>query len=215
MSVMSAPRPVADLVAAAASGDQGAWEEIVRRYIPLVVAIVNRFRLSARDAEDVSQTVWLRLIEHLGNLREPAALPRWIAQTAKHEALRLATAQARVTPVDPLGGGGELDAASGAADIDEAVLRDERLHVLRTALAELPADKRELLLMFVADPPLTYAEIGVRTGMPLGSIGPTRARYLRQLRETPALQAFLTDQTVRGASPLDRGGDHRDIRSVG
>lgn len=212
---MSAPRPVADLVAAATGGDQAAWEEIVQRYLPLVVAIVNRFRLSGRDAEDVSQTVWLRLIEHLAQLREPAALPRWIAQTAKHEALRLAMAQGRVTPVDPLGGGGELDAATGADDVDEAVLREERLHVLRTALAELSADKRQLLLMFVADPPLTYAEIGVRTGMPVGSIGPTRARYLRQLRATPALQAFLTDQTVRGTRPTDRGGDHRDVSSVG
>lgn len=212
---MTAPRPVADLVAAATGGDQSAWDEIVQRYLPLVVAIVHRFRLSARDAEDVSQTVWLRLIENLGNLREPAALPRWIAQTAKHEALRLATAHSRVTPVDPLGGGGKLDIASTAADLDEALLRDERLHALRIALAEFPEDRRELLLLFVADPPLTYAQIGARTGMPLGSIGPTRARYLRQLRQTPALQGFMTDETVPGAGPLDRGGDHRDVSSVG
>lgn len=211
---MSPPRPVIELVAAANGGDRSAWEEIVARYLPLVVAIVNRFRLSARDAEDVSQTVWLRLVEHLGGLREPAALPRWIAQTAKHEALRLATAHGRVTPVDPLDGGGELDLASEAEDLDAAVLRDERMHVLRTALAELPAERRDLLLLLMADPPLTYAEIGARTGMPLGSIGPTRARYLRQLRETPTLRAFLTE-TVPGTGPLDRGGDHRDVSSVG
>src|SRR6476469_1388493 len=91
---------VALLVAAAAQGDQGAWGEIVDRFTPLVVTVVKRYRLSSGEIQDVAQTVWLRLIEHLGELREPRALPKWLITTAKREALRLAVASTRTRPTD-------------------------------------------------------------------------------------------------------------------
>ena len=64
----------------------------------------------------------------------------------------------------------------------------ERRQALREALAELPASRRDLLMLLLADPPLAYAEISARLGIPIGSIGPTRARALEQLRRTQALQ---------------------------
>ena len=63
------------LVIRAAGGDQDAWHELVDRYAPLVYAICTRYRLSNYDIEDVGQNVWLLLVEQLGKLREPAALP--------------------------------------------------------------------------------------------------------------------------------------------
>lgn len=187
---MSAPPSNAELVAAAARGDQPAWDRLVERYLPLVLAVAGRYRLSGRDTEDVSQTVWLRLVEHLGQIREPAALPRWLVTTTKHESLRVISAHRRTRPVDPLDST-ELDSEQAAADVDEGILQDERRLALRAGLAELEPRHRELLLLLVADPPLSYTEIGSRLGMPVGSIGPTRARSLSRLRDTAALRGYL------------------------
>jgi RNA polymerase sigma factor (sigma-70 family) len=86
---------VVALVLRAVEGDQRAWDEIVERYAPLVYAICTRHRLRSHDIEDVGQTVWLLLVEHLGKLREPAALPGWLATTTARECLRVIKAAAR------------------------------------------------------------------------------------------------------------------------
>jgi len=80
---------VVDLVLRARAGDQRAWDEIVERFAPLVWGICMRHRLSPADADDVGQSLWLGLLEHLQTLREPAALPGWIATTTRRECLRL------------------------------------------------------------------------------------------------------------------------------
>ena len=83
------------LVARASDGDQDAWTEIVDRYAPLVWSICNRYQLSRPDINDVAQTVWLLLFEQLGNLRQPAALPGWLATTTHRECLRVLRAARR------------------------------------------------------------------------------------------------------------------------
>ena len=92
---------VVDLVTRARDGDKDAWDELVERYAPLLWSVCRRYRLSPADAEDVGQSVWLRLVEHLPGLRESAALPGWIATTTQRECYRLLRASSRVEPVDP------------------------------------------------------------------------------------------------------------------
>ena len=82
---MGGTATVTQLVRASADGDQAAWNELVRRYARLVMAVKRGYRLTTADAQDVSQTVWLRLVENLGNLREPEALPRWLETTTQRE----------------------------------------------------------------------------------------------------------------------------------
>lgn len=181
------------LVPAAREGDQHAWDTIVDRFLPLVGAIIRGHRLSEADGDDVSQTVWLRLVEHLGDLREPAALPGWIRTTTRNECLRLLAARGRVRPVDP-----QDDAAVGLDAVvddvaDAELLVIERRQLLREALAELPEARRALLLLLVEVPPVAYEEISRRLGIPVGSIGPTRARALEQLRRTRALRGIGPD----------------------
>ena len=182
---------VSELVAAAAAGDQRAWNDLVDRYLPLVISVIRRYRMSERDGEDVSQTVWLRLVEHLGALREPRALPSWIVTTTKNEALRVLKSRQASIPVDPLADTTLERPAVG--EVDQDLLRSERRQVVRDGLAELTETQRELLLLLVADPPIAYDEISRRLDMPIGSIGPTRARCLRKLRESAALRAFLAE----------------------
>jgi hypothetical protein len=64
----------------------------VERYAPLVWAICTRFQLSTSRSRGRGQNVWLLLVEQLGKLREPAALPGWLATTTHRECLRVVTA---------------------------------------------------------------------------------------------------------------------------
>lgn len=185
---------VAPLVEAARSGDADAWDSLVDRYLPLVTGLIARHRLRGADADDVNQTVWLRLVEHLGDLREPEALPGWLATTTRNECLRVLRGGQRSTPVDPQGNT-VLDVAVVEASMEEDLMRDLRHQALLEALALLPAARRELLVLLLADPPVPYAEISERLGIPVGSIGPTRARALAQLRRSPALSG-LADTDV-------------------
>jgi RNA polymerase sigma factor (sigma-70 family) len=189
------------LVARAAGDDHQAWDELIERYAPLVWTICTRYRLSNHDIEDVSQNVWLLLVEQLGKLREPAALPGWLATTTKRECLRVVMATRRSQQP-----GSAVDDAPFADEgaIDEEILIAERSAALRAAFAGLPPHGQHLLAMLFRDPPCSYAEISARLGIPIGSIGPQRARCLERLRQSPALIAF-DESEFSMSSP---GGGH-------
>ena len=179
---------VVALVLHAADGDQRAWDEIVERYTPLVYGICTRYRLASHDIEDVGQSVWLLLVEHLGQLREPAALPGWLATTTAHECLRVVKAASR----SEWRRSGQDDSPQFVDDraIDEEILMAERNAVLRELFAELPMRCQQLLSMLMSDPPHSYATIHEALGIPIGSIGPQRARCLDRLRRSDAFIAL-------------------------
>jgi RNA polymerase sigma factor (sigma-70 family) len=197
------------MVLGARDGDKGAWDELVERYAPLVWTISRRYGLSGADVDDVGQSVWLLLVEHLPGLREPAALPGWIATTTQRECLRLVKAGRRTEPTDLT----ELSAAmpSDGVSIDEELLRHERREAVRTAFGQLAPRCRLLLSMLVQDPPVAYREISEKLHMPVGSIGPNRARCLDRLRLAPALAALIGTRDER---PIESDGGERHGRPV-
>lgn len=176
---------VVALVARARAGDADAWDGIVRRYADLIWAICRRFGLAGGDADDVAAAVWLRLVERLGTIREPAALPGWIATTARRECLQARRSAARTLPL-------ELERYPAGTDpvSDEWLLAEERRHALRVAFAELPERCRRLLALLFREPPMPYVEIGETLQMKVPSIGPTRMRCLDRLRGSPVLAAL-------------------------
>jgi len=183
---------VTALVTRVGEGDQEAWNEIIERYAPLVWSICLRYQLDRQDIDDVGQSVWLLLVEHIGSIREAAALPGWLATTTKHECLRVLRAGRRqeypgLPPEEQLPG----DPA--AVTVEQELIEAERDAALRAALAELPDRCRELLTMLISDPPPAYAQISATLGIAVGSIGPTRARCLGRLRQSPHLAGFLAD----------------------
>jgi RNA polymerase sigma factor (sigma-70 family) len=175
---------LSELVRAAAGGDQRAWEALVGRFGGLVWSVARAHGLSRADAADVSQTAWLRLVEHLHRLRDPERVGTWLASTARHEALRILRQGRRQVPV---GDDAELEGAGPPAESPEAsALVSERNHLLWRAFAELPQRCQRLLRVLMADPPPSYQQVAVALEMPIGSIGPTRGRCLDRLRQLSA-----------------------------
>ncbi|MEV0614150.1 sigma-70 family RNA polymerase sigma factor [Nonomuraea sp. NPDC050404] len=171
------------LVVRARDGDQRAWDAIVDRYAPLVWSVCRRFGLDRLDSDDVGQTVWLRLLENLPRLREPAALPGWLERTTKNECLRVAKSRRRLERTEERIKREPPEHADAFDELLEsnAAARDNAL--LREAFAQLPDRYRQLLLLLMADPPVSYEEISRRLDRPIGSIGPQRARSLAALRK--------------------------------
>lgn len=201
----------AELVAGAARGDQAAWDGLVRRYAPMVFHVIRAHGLSGADAADVSQTVWLRLVESLGSLRQPGAVAAWLATTTRRECYRQARAGRRTRPFDPTApvdghcSGVPASLLTDPTTPDEGLLRAERRQALRDGLAQLPDRCRELLVMLVADPPASYREISAQLQIPVGSIGPTQARCLRKLRSCPAIVAFVDALRAAEGGKEERG----------
>jgi RNA polymerase sigma factor (sigma-70 family) len=192
---------VVTLVTRAVAGDPDAWNAIVERYSPLVWSICARFKLSGADAEDVAQKVWLLLIEHLSDLREPAALPGWLATTTNRECLRVVAAARKSGRL-----GTKLDEERQVAydtTIEDEILIAERNAALRAAFAELPSRWQRLLSMLISDPPYSYAEISATLQIPIGSIGPLRARCLARLFSSSAFTALAGEKS--GPASKDAG----------
>jgi RNA polymerase sigma factor (sigma-70 family) len=177
------------LIAGAIDGDQRAWSSLVARYAPLVNSVAQQFRLPPADADDLSQVLWMRVFEHLAELRVPEALPGWISSTARREAIRMTTAKNRTQPVDATGA--VCSGADRSPSVEDVVLLADGRRAIRSGLSELSAQQRRLLILLVAEPRLSYRQISQCLGIPVGSVGPTRSRCLRRLANTAPVRALI------------------------
>lgn len=161
------------LVVRARGGDDAAWARLVERYSGLLWSIARAHGLDDADAGDVVQTSWLRLVERIGALDDPSAAGCWLATTARNECRALVRRRARDLAPVALG----TRPASGP---DEVAVARDRLGRVGAALEALPRRCRTLLRLFAQA--ATYAELAAALGVPVGSVGPTRARCLAALR---------------------------------
>jgi RNA polymerase sigma factor (sigma-70 family) len=173
-------------VQAAAGGDEVALGHLVRRYDRVLRGITRSFRLGPWDADDVVQSTWLQFMRHGSRLRDPAAVRGWLATTARRECLNLVRHRGREQLTDEP----ELGLRCERAEPDRELLAAERRELLSEALAELPDRPRTLMRVLVDRPELSYEEVGRMLDMPIGSIGPTRARALDRLRDSSELCAL-------------------------
>ncbi len=175
-STAGGPGEVAALLRAAGAGDRDAWEEIVHRYGGLVTATVRGFRLQEADAADAEQRTWLRLVEHHRGVRDPGHLGGWLATTATRECLGILRAHRVVTDL------ADADALPDSEDVEQRVVDADEAARLWNVVTLLPPRGRAVVRALFADERTPYAEVARATGIPVGSLGPTRARVLRQLR---------------------------------
>jgi RNA polymerase sigma factor (sigma-70 family) len=182
------PRPVLDpeldarLVERCLKGDQAAWSALVRRYERLVYSVARGYRLAPDDLADVFQDVFAALVRGLPRLRDARALCRWLASTTDRIALATALRRRRERAREQ----GPPEEQAGLADPKEPAGAEletlEEQMMVRLALGGLAGRCRELLeRLYYRDPAPDYAEIARELSMPVGSIGPTRARCLEKL----------------------------------
>jgi len=161
----------------AINGERAAWDALIDRFGQMVWSVARGFRLDDATAKDVSQTVWLKLIENIEGIKDPERLPGWLATTCRREALRVLKTRERVLPSDF-----EYDVEDPAPSLDEVLIDDEESRSLVQAFHTLDEACRQLLRLMTIEPALSYEEISEATGRPIGSLGPTRARCLEKLK---------------------------------
>ncbi|HYH29167.1 MAG TPA: sigma-70 family RNA polymerase sigma factor [Pseudonocardia sp.] len=167
-----------ELLRSAGRGDDRAWSEIVRRYGAMVAAVVRSFRMQDADAHDAEQRTWLRLVEHRGAVRDPERLGGWLATTASRECLRILR-ENRAVVTD------ELDAVPDPVRaVEDQVVDADTVERLWSIVAALPPRGRTIMMELFAEEQRPYAEVARATGIPIGSLGPSRARLIDRVRRT-------------------------------
>jgi RNA polymerase sigma factor (sigma-70 family) len=169
----------AELVSAAQGGDHEAWSEIVRRYNGLVWSVTMNHSFGQIDGADITQTVWLKLAQYLGRLREPDRIGSWLISTARNECLLVSRQRSRTIPVDVAD---RLVNAVEPVDNLSRLEDVERDFALWEAFLLLPGTCQSLLKLLNTDPPTAYVEVANRCGIAIGSIGSRRQRCLSSLR---------------------------------
>jgi RNA polymerase sigma factor (sigma-70 family) len=182
-SVRAGQRDRADritaLMSAARQGSDDAVGELVTEFSPLLWHVARAAGLSSGDAEDVMQTVWMRLLEHLDDIRTPAALGGWLVVTTKREAWRVRAAERKQIPADTDFFAAQPDQGPGS---EGRALLDDQRRTLWAAIRQLSPRCQELLRIIAFVPQADYAAVAAKLGMRIGSIGPTRGRCLAKLR---------------------------------
>ena len=170
---------MADLLSAARTGSDDALGQIVNELSPLLWQVARSAGLSQGDAEDVLQTVWMRLITHLDGIHDAGALTGWLVTTTKREAWRVRAAGRKQLPADQDVFADLPDKGPGSEE--QVILEDQRRELWAT-IGMLSRRCQELLRILAFAPRSDYATVAAALGMRVGSIGPTRGRCLAKLR---------------------------------
>jgi RNA polymerase sigma factor (sigma-70 family) len=181
-----------ELLSRAARGDQAAWNTLVESFGQMVWSIARSFHLDDATAKDVTQTVWLKLVENCDRITDPERLPGWLATTCRREALRVARLRQRTIPTEF-----EYDVQDPSPSLEALLVEDEEVREVVIAFSALGKDCQQLLRLLATEPPLSYEEISEITGRPVGSLGPTRARCIARLKSAMGIskgQAGSIDQ---------------------
>jgi RNA polymerase sigma factor (sigma-70 family) len=185
----AADLPLAQLVDGARAGCPGAWRAVVERYDGGLHAIARGYGLDAATVDDAVQQTWLSAVTHLAALREPAALSGWLRSILHRECLKAANRASREVPVVEQHLGDPIPAARVALrgappqpPEDEAIRREQVAALREAVRRRLSAREQQLMTLLSDVQEHSYGDIARALDVPIGSIGPTRARCLAKLR---------------------------------
>lgn len=176
----------AEMVRAAKTGDNVAWTRLIEQFDHKLRRTVRPYRLTAQDVDEVVQRTWVKLYEHIGTLRDESAIGGWLMTTVRREALRILQCGVREQLTDAL----DIERVDEHGGPEREVLERELSGALTRAVGSLPDRQRKLMTLIAGNADADYRQIGEELDMPIGSIGPIRARSLRRLQRDPQLQSL-------------------------
>lgn len=175
------------LVLACLQGQQAAWDALVERYERLVYSVALKSGIAPADADDVFQAVFISLFRNLESLKDESRVSAWLITTTYRESWRVAKRRQKA-------GSDEIAREEPAAPCSDDVEALERQQIVRQALMELGGPCQTLLTaLFLGKDEVRYDAIARELGIPIGSIGPTRARCLKKLEKILAKHGFADE----------------------
>ena len=168
-----------DMVRAAVRLEVGAWDALVERFEGMIRSIARSYGLNTADVSDVSQVVWMRLVDHLDRLHDPDRVAGWLATTTRNQCAQVLRQQERTRPTADHA---FLDSDDQGVDPETRLAAAQRDARLSQLIESLPSHHQDLLRVMMRDPRPSYQETATALGVPVGSIGPTRQRCLALLR---------------------------------
>jgi RNA polymerase sigma-70 factor (ECF subfamily) len=169
-------------VSAAALGDRAAWARLYQRFAPVIHGLLL-LTVARREAEELTQEVFMRAMGKLHELKDPAAVGGWLCQIARNEAVSWARSQSRATKRQAQLA---LHRNDGGATAVDSQLLDAQTVLL--AIRTLPEAYRETLVLRLVEG-LTGPQIAAATGMTHGSVRVNLTRGMAMLRESLGIPA--------------------------
>ncbi len=179
----SRDKSIKALVTGCRKGNKHDWAELIDRISPAIFSVCYRFRLAREESFDVFGKVSLLVLENLDRLRNESRIFGYVSTIAYHEAAAMKARSKLVNEAEREHAEHQtnLDWSSAAQEMIEL---DRELKTLSDAFYELPTRCQELLrLLFFESESMSYRDISRRMKIPVSSIGPTRMRCLKTLRQ--------------------------------
>ena len=175
-----------DLVARCRKGDDDAWRDLVDRFGPKVYAISYHFTLKREDAEELSQEIFLKLFENLHRYDGGFPLVAWVLSVSRNLCIDRYRRRKREKSFRFVSDEAVTSLLKSDDDPASMALKKERTQLLFSALAEIPEDLAEILILRDLNG-LAYDEIGKALDLPEGTVKSrlfrARAEVARQIRE--------------------------------
>lgn len=198
----------AHLVDRLRAGEESAWREFMRSHGRLILAAARRAGLGTTDLEEAFQVACVEAYKSIGSLRDPSRLASWTYSIAFRWARKIRERQNPAGSPGAIADGSVVDVLpSGDPSPEDIAVRIDQAGRLHAGLAKLGFRCRRLIeALYLQAPRPSYQEIGRRLKLPIGSIGPTRARCLEKLRKvllvvSPETRPGTTGRTSKGERP--------------
>jgi len=174
-----------ELLSGCLSGDQRAWGALVDRFAGIVQSVARAQGLSAEQRDDVVQIVFATLFRRLESIQDPESLPKWLMVTTRRECWRQIRSTRRHADLKrEVGEAAESASPNPPSGSGESLEVLEERSLLRAGMTMIGEKCRRLLMALFGDGgEASYEQVSEQVGIPVGSIGPTRARCLKRLME--------------------------------
>ena len=172
----------AELILACRRGEESAWNELVERFQRLIITIPRRAGLNEEQSADIFQEVFLTLFEKLDEIEHPEKIRSWLVTTAKFKTWRIIRGDTSTLSLDDDESKISQKLSTSEILADEVLIQLEEQHLIRTALKQMEERCQKILTMiYLLEPPASYAQVALEIGVGETSISPMRARCLKKL----------------------------------